>query len=137
MAPNADGTPLPGETTPPTVDPAAPNLPAVGSNTADTAAPTEAGLNFDVLNHAGADPSVWGAELARFLADLTGKHVDEGSLTTLFGAYGSQVQSHTYQQAALAVANAPIAPVGQPKTVLIAQMDLRGDLAELLLGTVA
>lgn len=130
MAPNTDQNPV-------VDDPAAPETPAGTVDTAQTGSGSTANLNFDVLNAAGADAGIWGQELARFLADLTGKAVDPGSLATLFGAFGSQVQSATYQQAALAVANAPIIPASQSKEVLIAQMDLRGDLAELLLGTVS
>lgn len=133
----ADGTALPAVAAAPAIDPTAPELPANGPTTADTTGPGEATLNFDVLNAADADPAAWGQELARFLAVLTGKFVDSGSLSTLFGAYATQVQADTYRKAAVTVANATLTASSKSKEVLIAQMDTRSDLAELLLATVA
>lgn len=93
-------------------------------------------LNSELLNTANGDASIWGAEFGRFLADLTGSHIDDASLTTIFGAYGQQVQRNAYHQAALAVANSPIANTGQDGATLVKQMDLRADIAEFLLGAI-
>jgi hypothetical protein len=107
---------------------------AVAAATEETHTP-EASLDSDLLNNANGDSAVWGAEFGRFLAALTGSHIDDASLAAIFGAYALQVQVTTYRQAAIAVANSPITNSGQPANVLIAQMDLRGDIAEYLLQT--
>jgi hypothetical protein len=95
-----------------------------------------ASLDNALLNSAHGDTDVWGQEMARFLLALTGKHIEPTGLSTIFAAFGQQVQSETYKMAAVAVANSRVEPKGQTAQALLAVLDFRTDVAALLLQTV-
>lgn len=117
---------------------AEPAQPAAGDETAD-ATPTQgpqaasSGAPYAIDQAAlaaGADPEVWGEELAALIQATTGTAIDAEVFVTWLSGFGGKVRTQVLRESAFTVANysMPVSPSGDPGFLLL---DFRQELANL------
>lgn len=64
--------------------------------------------DFVALQAANGEPSVFGHELHELIGHLTGKWIDEDTITSWFSLLGGQVQARTGRELIFRLANTPV-----------------------------